>query len=77
VLLAIYSKVLEGIDQVSMWAHECTHHEHDVRRAQGAFMGWFTAAISTARIVGPLGASYVIDEDETGRWMFGGVAAVR
>mmetsp|Transcript_19559 Transcript_19559/g.33619 ORF Transcript_19559/g.33619 Transcript_19559/m.33619 type:complete len:603 (-) Transcript_19559:63-1871(-) len=55
VLLAIYSKVLEGLDQ-------------------GAFMGWFSAACSMARIIGPLAASYIINYDATARWLWGGVA---
>ena len=57
VLLAIYSKVLEGLDQ-------------------GTFMGWFSAACSTARIVGPLAASYLLNEDPTGRYIFGGLAVI-
>ena len=57
VLLAIYSKVLEGLDQ-------------------GTFMGWFSAACSTARIIGPLAASYLLENDPTGRWIFGGVAII-
>lgn len=55
VLIAIYSKVLEGLDQ-------------------GMFMGAFSAACSIARIVGPLGASYVLQLDEHARWVFGGIA---
>ena len=57
VLLAIFSKVLEGLDQ-------------------GTFMGWFSAACSTARIVGPLAASYLLQADPTGRWIFGGVSII-
>lgn len=56
-LLAVYSKVLEGLDQ-------------------GSFMGWFTASCSVARIIGPLGASYLLDLDPTARYMFAGVAAM-
>ena len=56
VLLAIYSKILEGLDQ-------------------GTFMGWFSAACSTARIIGPLASSYLLQSDPTGRYVFGGVSA--
>ncbi len=55
VLIAIYSKVLEGLDQ-------------------GMFMGAFSAACSIARIVGPLGASYVLQLDPHARWVFGGIS---
>jgi MFS family permease len=55
VLIAIYSKVLDGLDQ-------------------GVFMGAFSAACSVARIVGPLGASYMLQIDPMARWVFGGIS---